>query len=407
MSRSRALVWFVWIIASIFYAYQYVLRVMPSIMMADIMQKFNIDAVIYGQFSGIYYIGYAFMHLPLGIMLDRYGPKKVITICILLTVLGLLPLVFSNYWIWPLIGRGLIGIGSSAAILGVFKIIRMSFSADRFSRMLSLSVTIGLIGAIYGGGPLSKLYDIFGYTFVIQFFACAGLLLGAITYFIVPAMEKVHSTTVLSDLKTVLVNKKVLQLCIYSGLLVGPLEGFADVWGAIFLKKVYGLEPSVATTLPSMIFIGMCFGAPVLSLVAEKTRCYLGSIIGAGILMMVVFVALIFNALFTISGISIAFLLVGVACSYQILSIYKASTYVSNEVVGLTTAVANMIIMSFGYAFHSIIGYVINTYGGPQVQKALIYGVSVIPVGLAIGVLGLLSLAYQKDKKGLANSSSP
>lgn len=398
MSRSRALVWFVWIMASIFYAYQYILRVMPSIMMPDIMQKFDIDSVIYGQFSGIYYIGYAFMHLPLGIMIDRHGPKKVLTICILLTALGLLPLVFSDYWIWPLVGRGLIGIGSSAAILGVFKIIRMSFSADRFSRMLSLSVTIGLIGAIYGGGPLSKLYSIFGYNFVIQLFAGMGFILAAITYFIVPSMEKVHNTSVGSDLKTVLMNKKVIQLCIYSGLLVGPLEGFADVWGVVFLKQVYGLEPSIATTLPSMIFIGMCFGAPVLSLIAEKTNYYLGSIIGSGFLMMGVFIALVFNASFTIPVIGIAFLLVGVACSYQILAIYKASTYVSGEVAGLTTAVANMIIMSFGYTFHSIIGYVINSYGGPQVQQALVYGVSVIPVGLAMGVLGLLSLAYQGNR---------
>ena len=56
------------------------------------------------------------MHLPIGIMLDRYGPRKVMTGCILLTIIGLLPLIFADHWIYPIIGRVLIGMGSSAAI---------------------------------------------------------------------------------------------------------------------------------------------------------------------------------------------------------------------------------------------------------------------------------------------------
>lgn len=76
MSVSRVTAWFVWIIVSIFYAYQYVLRVMPNIMLEDITQQFHIDATIFGQFSGIYYIGYSLMHLPIGIMLNRFSQEK-------------------------------------------------------------------------------------------------------------------------------------------------------------------------------------------------------------------------------------------------------------------------------------------------------------------------------------------
>ncbi|KTD69104.1 major facilitator superfamily (MFS) transporter [Legionella steelei] len=395
MSTSRVVAWFVWIIASIFYAYQYVLRVMPNIMMDDITSQFHIDATVFGQFSGVYYLGYSLMHLPIGIMLDRFGPRKVMTICILLPVIGLLPLIFADHWGYPLVGRALIGIGSSAAILGTFKIIRMSFKEQHFSRMLSFSVMIGLIGAVYGGGPVSYLCHAVGYKVVIEVFIAIGLMLACMTYFIVPDEKPTYHTSVLANIKTVFTNRKVILFCCFAGLMLGPLEGFSDVWGSGFLKQVYGLNASIANSLPSMIFIGMCFGSPILSLVAEKTGYYLGTIIAAGIAMCVVFTMLIAGML-TVSSITVSFILVGICCAYQILAIYKVSTFVPEHLAGLTTAIANMIIMIFGYAFHSVIGYIVNANGGIREVNAFVYGVGVIPVTLAMGVIGFLVLAYRE-----------
>src|SRR5580704_8414274 len=121
--HSNLTVWLMWSLASFFYAYQYILRVLPNIMMTDILEKFQIDASLFGQFSGFYYIGYAGMHIPVGILLDKYGPKWILPICMFFTVIGLLPLLYAEHWIYPILGRCLIGMGSSAAILGVFKII--------------------------------------------------------------------------------------------------------------------------------------------------------------------------------------------------------------------------------------------------------------------------------------------
>lgn len=399
-SRSRPIAYAVWIIASVFYAYQYILRVMPNIMIEDIMQQFDIGAAAFGQFSGVYYIGYSLMHLPVGIMLDRFGPRKVMSGCILLTIIGLMPLLFAGHWAYPIAGRFLIGLGSSAAILGVFKIIRMTFSQQRFPRMLSLSVTIGLIGAIYGGGPVSYMRDTFGYQTVVQLFALMGVVLAIVTYWIVPNVKSASRSTVIADIKEVLSNRRVIWSCIFAGMMVGPLEGFADVWGTAFLKNAYGFEGALAASLPSMIFIGMCFGSPVLNFIAERTGSYIGTVIGAGAVMAVSFFLLVGWQLS--SGVlSISFVIVGVCCAYQILAIYKASTYVREEVAGLTTAVANMIIMTFGYAFHAIIGCVINVMGGPAAPQALIYGIAVIPVALCIGTGGFAFLLKQERQKAL------
>jgi predicted MFS family arabinose efflux permease len=407
LTNSRTVAWTVWMIASIFYAYQYILRVMPSIMLDDIMQQFRIGAATFGQFSGIYYIGYSLMHLPLGIFLDRFGPRKIMSGCILLTVVGMLPLIVAEHWIYPVMGRLFIGLGSSAAILGVFKIIRMSFSETRFPRLLSFSVTIGLLGAIYGGGPISYMRDLFGHQFVIQLLALGGLLLAGATYWIVPDIKNTKKTSVWSDIKEVLSQRKLIALCLFAGLMVGPLEGFADVWGTVFLKEVYGIEGTLAASLPSMIFIGMCFGGPLLSFCADKGIGYLVTIIGAGGIMALSFLS-IFLTSFSPAFISILFILIGVCSAYQILAIYKASTYTREHVAGLTTAVANMIIMIFGYAFHSVIGGIVNAYGGPHQPHALLYGIGIIPIALLIGIVGFSVLLVQERRAattGLSNST--
>ena len=397
ISRTNALI--IWAVGAIFYAYQYILRVMPNIMMDDILNQFNIDRVTFGQFSGVYYIGYSLMHLPIGIMLDRFGPKRVMPICILLTIIGLLPLIFSDFWIYPIIGRLLIGIGSSAAILGTFKIVRLAFVEAQFTRMLSLAVTVGLIGAIYGGGPLNYMCAELGYKSVIGIFVLLGIILAVITYLIVPNIEVKNTTSVAAGIKEVLNTPKVTIICILAGLMVGPMEGFADVWGTAFLKEVYGFENNISSSLPSIIFVGMCFGGPLLGLVAEKTSSYIGTIIASGIIMAISFLVLL-TGNSTIREISFMFIAVGICSAYQIIAIYKASTYVNEHAVGLTTAITHMVIMIFGYFFHTVIGLVVNAVGTNDERLAHIYGVAVIPVALIIGTLGFIILAlYERKQK--------
>ncbi|MDR1235891.1 MAG: MFS transporter [Holosporaceae bacterium] len=401
MLNSRSAAWIMWLTASIFYAYQYILRVMPSVLLDDIMQQFSMNTTIFGQFSGIYYIGYSLMHIPLGIMLDKYGPKKIIPVCILLSATGTLPLIFGKEWIFPTIGRVITGIGSSAAILGTFKIIRMAFDEKRFTRMLSFSVTIGVLGAIYGGSPVRAMCGVFGYGSTIGILAAVGAVLAGVAFFVIPDTEEEgrgdSGQSMFSGLRDVLTNWKVIITCFSSGLMVGPLEGFADIWGPKFLNRCYGIDGTKAGYLTSMIFIGMCFGAPVLNFIAEKIG-YIRSIIFSAITMFIIFVMLLTKVFNTLS-LTVCFVIVGVCSAYQILAIYKVSTYVSKNTANLTTAVANMIIMIFGYVFHGIIGGVINIFSESGMDSAFCYGIAAVPAGLLIGAFGFMIISRAESRE--------
>ena len=393
---SRKHAWTMWCVAVTFYAYQYILRVMPNVMFDDIMERFHIDISTFGQLTGVYYLGYSLIHLPLGLMFDRYGPKKIMPIFIIMTVIGMMPFVWSDIWIYPVIGRALIGVGSSAAILALFKVIKIGFREEHFSRMLSLAVTIGLIGAIYGGGPLNYMKQQLGFNNLVYILMVTGLIVAVIAFLVVPPyLHTKRELTVMQEIIGVFRNYKVIAVCILSGLMVGPLEGFADVWGTSFLKVVYGLNENVAASLPSLIFVGMCFGAPILSAIAERTGRYFATIITSAILMGCGFIAIISGAI-PILVLSAVFVVIGVLCSYQIIAIYKVSTFADKQSTGLATAAANMIIMLFGYGFHSVIGKVIsltNTSVGGYTAESFEYGIAVIPVTLFVAAFGFIIIS--------------
>lgn len=403
VNKSR--MWFMWALASFFYAYQYILRLLPNVTMGDLMVQFQIDAQIFGQLSGIYYIGYAVMHIPLGLWLDRIGPKYVLPVCMVLCGAGLLPFVYASNWFYPCLGRFLIGIGSSGAILGVFKIIRLCFDEKDFTKMLGFSVTIGLLGAIYGGWPVHWMLNNFGWENTFLGLGFVGIVFGLLTFIFVPVTTSKASGSIFTNIKSVFSNGQVLIICLLAGLMVGPLEGFADGWSAGFLQAVYGLSEDACAGLPTLIFIGMGFGSPLLSMIAQKKSLYFQTIAATAFVMGLCFVLLLSGKMPPIS-LSALFFLIGFCCAYQILAIYKAGLAAKPEVVGLTTAVANMIIMLFGYIFHAGIGQVMTmVWDGHEIDGVAQYSathyvqaLTLIPVMLAIGLVGYVLLAKREAK---------
>ncbi|WP_265039881.1 MFS transporter [Wolbachia endosymbiont (group A) of Trypoxylon clavicerum] len=394
----------IWLLASLFYAYQYILRVIPNIIAPELITKFNISIADVGQFGGLYYVGYTLAHIPIGLALDKFGPKFVLPICIILTFTGTLPLICFDEWYYSILGRIVVGIGSSASAIGLFKVASMYFAQEKSARMASLSIIIGLLGATCGGLPLDFLLDKFGWDYVIYTFSAFGCLLALLLFFITPSSNDQKEVSVndnmFQDLKTVLFNKHVILIGFFGGLMVGPLQGFADAWAKTFLYEVYQITTDLASLLPSLMFVGMGAGSFFLAYFLEKyPNKHYEAIITCSFAMIASFLLLFTQ----VGGLYIALpalLVIGFASGYQVVTIYKAISYVNNNLVGLATAVSNMIVMVFGYFFHTGIAKIIDLcwdrtviQGNPVYSaELLIKATSVIPVCLLVAVFGLLWL---------------
>ena len=386
----------IWSCITLFYCYQYILRPLPNIIMPEILGKYGIGAAEFGSFAGIYYIGYIVVHIPVGILLSRFGAKKIIPICIGCTAIGLAPMIYCDAWWTVVVGRIFTGIGSSAAIVGALQIFRILYPT-KFAMMLGIMVSLGLITAVYASTPMSGIITSIGMNSTISILLYAGIILAILTYFLLPeSVSEVSHSNIGTDIKAIICNYKLLFASIFAGLMVGPLEGFADAWGSAFMISVYGLEKTMADSITLSVFLGMCAGCLILPYIADKTRWYFGVTIFSGIVMILCFIYILSgNA--TVDSLYYTCVITGIFCAYQVVIIARIATFVSEERSGMAAAVANMIIMTFGWIFHNSIGMTLDKlWDGTMVNgiksysaEAFIASISIIPTASTLAIIGL------------------
>ena len=209
-THSNALtVSIIWLFITLFYCYQYILRLLPNIVMPELMEKFSIGALSFGEFAGIYYIGYILMQIPFGLLLSRFGGKLVMPISIIIAALGILPIAGNN-WQLAILGRFFIGVGASAAIVGAFQIFRIIFP-QHFTRMLGALVCVGILTAVYLSKPLTTITNNIGIEEMVYILVIGGFLLAAATYVVLPKMPTSKTANVWVDIKAIISNQKLIK----------------------------------------------------------------------------------------------------------------------------------------------------------------------------------------------------
>lgn len=396
--RKKYLSYAMWLLPLSFFTYQFILRLWPSLMMQQIMQQFRIDATGFGFLAAIYYYGYAGMQIPIAILLDRYGPRYLVFGCAVICGVATYIFSYTDHWVLALLSRFLIGVASAVGFLGTSKVISQWFPKSQYARMIGYTFTLGLLGAIYGGKPISLLVEGFGWQKVAVILAVVSLSIGVSAYLFLSDPSSSCESQETSHMKLVdfkqLMSSPILWLLAAANLLmVGSLEGFADVWGVNYLMTAYALTKADAAELISFIFVGMLFGGPLLAYLSKKFGNY-SMISFCGLGMAAIFFQLIFY-LPTFNWIILAslFFLSGILCCYQVIVFAAGCTMVDTKLLGVTVAFLNCINMLGGSFFHSLIGFMMDVFWAGQMNEDLRlytlesykYALLVIPVCALIG----------------------
>ncbi len=410
--KAELIPWFVCALGALFYSYEYLLRMSPSIMAENLMRFYHLTGAQFGYLSGsYYYYSYVAMQVLVGVMMDRYGPRRLLSFACLLCAVGAYLFACSDYLAIAMLGRFLIGLGSAFAFVGAAKLATIWLQPKYFALISGIIFCLGMIGAAFGDIVLRIIVDSEGWQTAMISAAIAGVVLTFIIWFVVrdhnPNYAGNHTTVHTSDMASVLAGLKVafknrqIWLCGAIGCLFFLfLSAFAELWGPAYLAQAHGIDRVHAANANSMVFIGCAIGAPLWGVFSDFIGLRRFPLAFGSIMAIIAFCILLYVQALPLSAMYVLLFLFGFFSSVQILVFAVAREVTSIKISGTAIGLVNMLVMIGGIVFPPAIGKILDlNWAGTMVDGARIYSahaynlaLSLLPLGIFVGVLLTLCL---------------
>ncbi|MFH0780391.1 MAG: MFS transporter [Pseudomonadota bacterium] len=168
------------------YFLSYLYRVVNAVIAPDLIAETGIGPSALGMLTAIYFITFASFQLPLGVLLDRFGPRKVEAVLLLFASLGALIFSRADHLAGLVLGRAFIGLGVSACLMAAFKAYTLWFSKDKWPLVNGLQMAAGGLGALAATSPVEAALQITDWRGVFTGLALLTLMAAAAVFFIVP-----------------------------------------------------------------------------------------------------------------------------------------------------------------------------------------------------------------------------
>lgn len=357
--------WLIWGIATLFYAYEFVHRVAPSVLTYQLKSALSITQQQLGSIGAMYFYAYALFQLPAGILIDRHGIKKILVIASLVLTFGSFLFTFSESLLTTQISRLLIGAGSAFAFIGCLKIAAEWFPKRHFPLIVGLTNLSGTLGALFGGRPLARWVMDLGWRDAFFFLSCIGLIITVLLLRWVREPSTKIATPQPSlpwffGLKHIIASPYAWVVGLYGALLVAPIAAIPEMWGVEYLQMAYQVPSTIASNLTHTIFIGTALGGPLIGWFMLKKENPL-PVMRFSTICALIFLTLFLYAFHKPSWIMAAILLAYGFFTANMLLCFtimtnKYPTWAQGAAIGFT----NMLIMLFAGGIQQIVGWLLD-----------------------------------------------
>ena len=271
-TRPGLLASLAWATASVFFFYAWIMRVAPSVMVEELMREFAVGAGVLGNLSAAYFYGYAGMQIPVGLMLDRFGPRRLITLAALSCAGGCVLFATGTTLATVTAGRFLIGAGAAFSLVGSMVVAGQWFSPSRFALLSGLAMAMGMAGGVFGQAPLRLAVEATDWRTTNLSLALGGVLIAVSAWLCVRDRWRGEGGAgkLLANFGLVLKHRQTWLVALAGLGTSGPLLGFAGLWGVPFLQAAYGLERTEAAAFTSLLFVGWGVGAPLFGWLSDR-----------------------------------------------------------------------------------------------------------------------------------------
>ena len=367
--------WTVIACSALFYMYQFMVRVSPNIMNDELLANFALDSAGLGVLIGAYNWSYSAMQIPLGITIDRLGPRFFL--CVAAWLCAISCFIFGNTTSTIIGGsaRFLMGIGSACGLIGTIKLGTIWLEPKHLAKVTGLTIFMGTAGASLGGAPLEILLNKVGFEKTMEFLGLIGIVIGMLIYFFVNNYPSIDHHEELPDIYAnshpftdVLILVKTPQawiLATYGMFMYLPITAIGVVWGVSFVKNIAEVSEVMAASVVSTMFFGAALGSPFFAFFSDyiKNR-RLPMVFGSIVTALVWFIVITFKA--PLYLLFVLFFLGGFAYAAKCLSFASICETMPLKMSGVSIAFMNAVVMSTGIIFLPIIGILIDTHWNGQ-----------------------------------------
>jgi MFS family permease len=390
-------------------------RLSTAVIAPNLMQDLGLNAESLGILGGAYFYSFALLQIPMGPMLDRIGPRIIITSFSLIGALGAFLFAFGESFTLALLGRILIGIGMASVMMGSFKVFTLQFSPDRFATLVGILLSVGTLGNILAASPLAYLASTIGWRTT---FFLAGSITTLLAFFVLWVLGEKEKETkplfsssfepeigVLQSMKLILKSFAFWQMGAVAFFRYGTFAGLQGLWLGPYLIDTQGYSTIQTGNVLILLALGTIVGGPVAGRLSDRISQSRKGVALWGL----AFYAL---SLFPLVGVlkirnpflyGFTFFFIGFFSSFGMLIYSHGKELFPTSISGTILTWVNFFTMAGAAIFMPLLGKVIESF--PRVDHA--YPAEAYHLSFLICFLGMVaSLIFYSFSKKEASFSS-
>src|SRR6202166_5451636 len=277
--RLRDRAYLAWATVATAYAIAFLQRVSPQSVSLSFMQDFRTDAAGVAMLASSYFWGYTLMQVPAGLLVDRYGVKRVVLFSMAASSLGSAAFALAPNLLDVFAARLIVACGDALVFTALLKLVAQSFSDERFGIMSGISQVSGYVGGVMAATPLAAAVTGFGWRACFVFIACLGLRNLAFASLVLKPDPAAHSSKTLRGVLAA--SGKSLSHLANWGCAMSFASHFAvvttlsGVWGIPMVAHFFNISPSAASTPLLTFMVGNALGSIFLGHMADRAAAAL------------------------------------------------------------------------------------------------------------------------------------
>ena len=391
-----------WATVAIAYAIAFLQRVSPQSITSNFMADFSTDAAGVAMLASSYFWGYTLMQIPAGLLVDRYGVKRVVLFSMAASSLGSAAFALAPNLLDVFAARLIVACGDALVFTALLKLVALSFKDERFGIMLGISQVSGYVGGVMATTPLAAAVSGFGWRACFVFIACVGIANLAFASLTLKPDPAARSSKTLRGVLGA--SRQSLSQLANWGCAMSFASHFAvvttlsGVWGIPMVAHFFNISPSAASTPLLAFMIGNALGSIFLGHVADRATAALDAALIRICLLRMLLIAMLLPPVAHALGflyVTIVFAALGLVAGGTVPLVLKCTKRLyTADLIGVGASVNTTAAGIFAGASQPVIGLVmvgVSRLAGSGVEHGAA-SISDAGFGALIGILLVMSL---------------